>query len=56
MPPLVDQPPSPHLADFIDAVGKLVAPVLDVNHGAAVRQVAAVDIGDPGHQFGVGDQ
>jgi hypothetical protein len=31
MAPLVDQPPSPHLADFIDAVGELIAAILDVN-------------------------
>ena len=31
MPTLVDQPPAPHLADFIDAVGELIAAVLDVD-------------------------
>ena len=30
---LVDQPPSPHLADFVDAVGELIAAILDMHHG-----------------------
>ena len=47
---LVDQPAAAHLADLVDAVGKLVAPVLDVHHGVGVRQVAAVDVGDPRHR------
>ena len=33
--PLVDQPPSPHLADFVDAVGELIAAILDVDLGVA---------------------
>ena len=31
MPALIDQPAAPHLADFIDAVGELIAAVLDVD-------------------------
>ena len=41
VPALVDQAPAPHLADFIDAVGKLIAAVLDMDRG--VR--CAADIG-----------
>ena len=42
----VDQPPAPHLADLVDAVGELVAAVLDVDLRGAMRHVAAVHIGD----------
>ena len=47
---LVDQPPAAHLADFIDAVGELIAAVLDMDFGLAERQIAAVYVGDAGHQ------
>ena len=47
---LVDQAAAPHLADFVDAVGELVAAILDMDHGVAQRQIAAVDIGDAGHR------
>ena len=43
---LVDQRAAPHLADFVDAVGELVAAILDMDHRVRVRQIAAVDIGD----------
>ncbi len=33
--PLVDHAASPYLADLVDAVGELVAAVLDVDHGVA---------------------
>src|SRR4051794_6948308 len=46
MQPLVDQPPAPHLADFIDAIGELIAPILDVDARLREREVAAIDIGD----------
>ena len=47
--PLVDEAAVPHLADFIDAVGELIAAVLDMDRGVAHRQIAAVDVGDAGH-------
>jgi len=47
---LVDEAASPHLADFIDAVGKLVAAILDMDLGIAQREVAAVDVSNPGHR------
>ena len=47
---LVDQLAAPHLADFIDAVGELIAAILDVDARMRERQVAAVDIGDAGHR------
>src|SRR5882672_9819029 len=50
MAPLVDEAPSPDLADLVDAVGELESPVLDMDRGFAVRPIAAVDIGNPGHQ------
>ena len=50
MPALVDQVTAPHLADFIDAVGELIAAVLDVDARGGERNVAAVDIGDAGHR------
>jgi len=48
---LVDQPATAHLADFIDAVGELIAAVLDVHRCRAMRQIAAVDEGDAGHEL-----
>ena len=48
--PLVDEAPSPHLADFVNAVGELIAAILDMDLGVAERQVAAVDVSDPGHR------
>ena len=33
MAALVDQAASPHLADFVDAVGELIAAVLDGDRG-----------------------
>ena len=48
--PLVDQAAAPHLADFIDAVGELIAAILDVDLGVAERQIAAVDVSDAGHR------
>ena len=35
--------------DFVDAVGELVAAVLDVHAGLVLRQVGPVDVGDPAH-------
>ncbi len=49
MAPLVDQATAPHLADFIDAVGELIAAILDMDLGVAHRQIAAVDVGYAGH-------
>ena len=31
MAALVDEPASPHLADFVDAVGELIAAILDMD-------------------------
>src|SRR3954469_21069760 len=49
MATLIDQPPCPHLADFVNAVGKLIATVLDIHFGLRARQIAAVDIDDARH-------
>jgi hypothetical protein len=43
---LVDEAPAPHLAHLVDAVGELVAAILDVHLRGAMRHVAAVHIGD----------
>ena len=43
---LVDQPAAPHLAHLVDAVGELVAAVLDMHGRRAMRHVASVHIGD----------
>jgi hypothetical protein len=37
VPPLVDEVSVPHLAHFIDPVGKLIAAVLDVHRSVALR-------------------
>src|SRR6185437_11045542 len=47
--PLVDQTPAPYLANLVDAVGKLVAAVLDRDARFGVRQIAAVHICNAGH-------
>ena len=44
----VGQLAAEHRPDLVDAVGELVAAVLDVDDGLAVRDEAAVDIGDRG--------
>src|SRR6202007_2891667 len=41
---LIDQPASPHLANLVDAVGELIATILDMNHSVARRQIAAIHI------------
>ena len=46
---LVDQQPVPDGTDFIDTVGKLKAAVLDMHLRRAMRNVAAIDIGNAGH-------
>ena len=46
VPALVDQPASPHLADFVDAVGKLISAILDATLAASRGNVAAVDVCD----------
>ena len=49
MTALVDQTPCPHLADFVDAVGELIAAVFDRDHGVGMRQIAAIDVGNARH-------
>ncbi len=49
MPIQVDDEPVPDLADLVDTVGKLIAPILDVNGGLGVPDISAVDIGDSRH-------
>src|SRR5262249_53754526 len=51
--PLIDHACAPYLADFIDAIGELVAAVLDMDGSRAVRQVAAVHIGNARHRRSV---
>jgi len=43
---LVDEAPCPHLAHLVDAIGELVAAVLDVHARIAMRYVASIHIGD----------
>ena len=57
VPPLVNQPAAPHLANFINPVGKLVAAILDVNFGAVERQITAIDVGNTGDELsGISNQ
>ena len=44
MTTLVDEAAAPDLADLINAVGELIAAILDVDLGIAERQISAVDI------------
>jgi len=46
---LVDELSIVEVHDLIDAIGELVAAVLDVHRGLPLRQVAAIDIGDAAH-------
>jgi len=46
MAAFIDQSAAPHLAHFVNAVSELIAAILDMNAGFAMRQVAAVDIGN----------
>ena len=46
MTALIDEAPSPHLADLVDAVGELIAAVLDMDGGVAARHISAVDVSD----------
>ena len=43
---LVHQHAADDAADFVDRIAELQPAILDVHAGAAVRHVAAVDIGD----------
>jgi len=47
---LIDDAAAPHLAHFIDAIGELVAAILDVDGGRPLQQIAAVHIGNARHQ------
>jgi len=49
---LIDEPPIPDGDDLVDAVGELVAAVLDMHRRLAMRQVLAGDIGDARHRSG----
>src|ERR1700730_3627097 len=46
---LVDQGAAKDFAHFIDAIGELVAAVVDMNHGVAVQDIATIDISYPAH-------
>ena len=46
---LVDQGAAKDFAHFVDAIGELVAAVVDMNHGVAVQDIAAIDISYPAH-------
>src|SRR6185437_5149897 len=49
MASLIDEPPCPYFADFVDGVGKLIATILDMDLGVVERQVTAVDVSDAAH-------
>src|SRR5215470_3401903 len=49
MTPLVNEATVPHLAYFVDAVGELISPVLDIDRRLAQREIPAVDIGTARH-------
>ncbi len=49
MAALVDQVSGAHFAHFIDAIGELEAAILHMDGGVAMGHVAAVHIGNAGH-------
>ena len=44
MPGQIDDQAMPNFADLIDAIGKLIAAIFDVNHGVAVSDVTTIHI------------
>jgi hypothetical protein len=42
--PFVDQPAFPYLTDLIDAIGKLIAAIFDIDFGVVPRKVSAVNV------------
>src|SRR3984893_2569637 len=46
---LVDQGAAKDFAHFVDPIAELVAAVVDMNHGVAVQDIAAIDISYPAH-------
>jgi hypothetical protein len=48
MPALVDQVPLSHFTQLVDAIGKLVATILDIDRGVASREIPAIDVGNAG--------
>jgi hypothetical protein len=50
MPPLIDDAAASDFTDLVDTVRKLVAAILDMNRRRPLRQVAAIHIGNTGHQ------
>ncbi len=53
---LVDQCALKNLADLIDAVGELIAAILDRNDGVAALDISAIDIGNPAHPLSCFDR
>ena len=50
MPTLINQVASPHLADFVNAIGELKSAIFNGDFGLRVRKIAAVHIGDTRHK------
>jgi hypothetical protein len=48
--PLVDDRAAPHLAHLVDSVGELVAAVFDMHARPPEGEIAAIDVGNAGHQ------
>ena len=49
----LDQTSKHHGDDFVDAIGKLHAAILDMDPGGGVRSIAAVDVGNTRHDSNV---
>jgi hypothetical protein len=49
MPALIYEAPSPHLANFIDAISKLIAAVFNGDLSVAPRQITAIDVSNTRH-------
>src|SRR4051812_2835023 len=43
---LINEAPCPHLAHLVDAIGELVAAILDMHARVTMRHVASIHIGD----------
>jgi hypothetical protein len=49
MPSFVHQAAVAHLADLIDAIGELIAAILDMNGSLGIGGISPIDVHNPSH-------